>query len=213
MEYIQKDENGERFYSVDYDKNKLKEILEKLKKYEYVKIAKGEIAGDITKWPATEKIIKKRVVSSFYKVLSFRYENAKLYPESIVRHTENGCDYVTYNYSYTKLPDLYSYIETILNDDYPTFRDNSESFGIKRADVAYNYCNSDQLLLNALLNYANSPELTRHDSINDDKEYDYKGLNELYYETLKCFKFNLVAVKEYLKEAEVVDVFKLQLKK
>lgn len=210
MNFIQKSENGEEFYSVDYDREMLKEILKKLKKYEYVKIAQGEIAGDITKWPATEKIIKKRVVSSFYKVLSFRYENAKLYPESIVRHTENGCDYVTYNYSYTKLPDLYSYIETILNDDYPTFRDNSESFGIKRADVAYNYCNSDQLLLNALLNYANSPELRKHDSINEEKEYDYEGLKELYKETLGCFKFNLVAVKEYLKEPKSVNVLSLK---
>ena len=210
MNFIQKSENGEEFYSVDYDREMLKEILKKLEKYEYVKIAQGEIAGDITKWPATEKIIKKRVVSSFYKVLSFRYEYAKLYPESIVRHTENGCDYVTYNYSYTKLPDLYSYIETILNDDYPTFRDNSESFGIKRADVAYNYCNSDQLLLNALLNYANSPELRKHDSINEEKEYDYEGLKELYKETLGCFKFNLVAVKEYLKEPKSVNVLSLK---
>ncbi len=210
MEYIQKDENGERFYSVDYDENKLKEILEKLKKYEYVKIAQGEIAGDITKWPATEKNIKKRVISFFNKVLSFRYENAKLYPESIVRHTENGCDYVTYNYSYTKLPDLYSYIETILNDDYPTFRDNSESVGLERDNAIYNYSKSDQLVLNGLLNYANSPELRKHDSINEEKEYDYEGLKELYKETLGCFKFNLVAVKEYLKEPKSVNVLSLK---
>ncbi len=210
MNFIQKNENGEEFYSVDYDREMLKEILKKLKKYEYVKISQAQIAGDITNWPATEKIIKKRVASFFYKVISFRYENATLYPETIVHHTENGRDYVTYNFSYTKLPDLYSYIETILNNDYPTFRKNSESVGLKRDNAVYYYSKSDQLVLNGLLSYADSPELRKHDSINEGKEYDYEGLKELYKETLGCFKFNLVAVKEYLKEPKSVNVLSLR---
>ena len=71
----------------------------------------------------------------------------------------------------------------------------------------------DQLVLDAILNYANSPELTKHVSANGDEDYDYEGLNELYKKTLNCFKFNLIAIKEYLKEPQQVDVIKLQLKK
>ncbi len=67
MNFIQKSENGEEFYSVDYDREMLKEILKKLKKYEYVKISQAQIAGDITNWPATEKIIKKELLLSFIK--------------------------------------------------------------------------------------------------------------------------------------------------
>lgn len=210
MNFIQKNENYEKFYSVDYDREKLKEILEKLKKYEYVIISHHQISGDITKWPATEKIIKRRIVSLFYKSFSLRHKNATLYPETIVHHTENGCDYVTVDYSYTKLPDLYSLIETILNNDYPTFRKNSNAFELTSTNAIYNYNNSDQLVLNKLLNYINSSELTKHDSINEDKEYDYEGLKELYKETLKCFNFNLIAIKEYLKEPKSVNVLSLK---
>ncbi len=77
----------------------------------------------------------------------------------------------------------------------------------------YAAAHQDQLVLEGILNYVNSPELTNHSSINDEKEYDYKGLNELYKETLECFNFNLIAIKEFLKEPEQVDILKLQLKK
>ena len=47
------------FYSVTYNKDKLKEILEKLKNYSYISISQEQIGGNITKWPATKKKIQK----------------------------------------------------------------------------------------------------------------------------------------------------------
>lgn len=212
MKFIEKNVTNEKFYSVDYDKEKLKEILEKIKEYGYVAKGTGVVGGSIiTKWPATEKNIRKRTIDFFYRTK--KNSNANIYPETIVHHTEDDSDYVTYDYSYNKLPDLYAYIEMILNNDFPTFRKYAELFKKASNSTFYAYQNSDQLVLNGILNYVNSEELTDHDSINTDKEYDYKGLNELYKETLGCFKFNLIAIKEYLKEPEPVNTLSLILKR
>jgi hypothetical protein len=215
MKFIEKSETNERFYSVDYDKQKLKEILEKLKDYSYVTIGHCQVAGDITKWSATERSIKKRVISFFNSTK--RHESAMLIPETIVHHTENNCDYVTYDYSYIKLPDLYDYIDLIINDrsiiNYTGLFGKVTEEKTGTLNMFYAAAHQDQLVLEGILNYVNSPELTNHSSINDEKEYDYKGLNELYKETLECFNFNLIAIKEFLKEPEQVDILKLQLKK
>jgi len=193
MNFIEKNETNERFYSVNCDKEKLKDILKKLKDYSYITVSHCQIGGQtITKWPATEKNIKKRVIAFFNATK--KNTGATLHPETIIHHTEDDCDYVTYDYSYTKLPDLYYYIGFIVNDN--------EDF------IDY-----EQLGFENILNYVNSPELTNHDSINDEKEYDYKGLNELYKETLACFSFSLIAIKDYLKEPKQVDVLSLKLKK
>ena len=215
MKFIEKSETNERFYSVDYDKQKLKEILEKLKDYSYVTIGHCQVAGDITKWPATERSIKKRVISFFDSTK--RHESAMLIPETIVHHTENNCDYVTYDYSYIKLPDLYAYIDLITNDrsimNYTGLFGKVTEEKTGTLNMFYAAAHQDQLVLEGILDYVNSPELTNHSSINDEKEYDYKGLNELYKETLKCFNFNLIAIKEFLKEPEPVNVLSLKLKK
>jgi hypothetical protein len=220
MKFVEKNESNEKFYSVDYDKEKLREILEELKGYSYVKTGSEIVGGEIiTRWPATKKNIEKRVTHLFYTTLHRHSPNAILDQKTIVHHTENNKDYVTFDYSYNKLPDLYAYIEMILNNDYPTFRKYAKLFKeTSDAEIStiYEYTHSDQLILEGLFNYVNSPELTNHNS-NDEgetsKQYDYKGLNELYKETLKCLHFNLVAVKEYLKVPEPVDILELQLKK
>lgn len=212
MNYIEKNDSCEKFYSVDYDKEKLKEILEKLKNYGYTTICEGYTAGDVTRWPATERNIKKRVTSSFNSYIMKHGLSATLLPDTIVHHNKNDSNFVTYSYLINKLPDLYDYIDLIVNTrnilNYTKLFNNVSDFSI----VAH----WDQLILEGILGYASSPELTNHNSIYDgEKEegYDYKGLNELYKETLGCFKFNLVAVKEYLKNPEPVDAKLLQLKK
>ena len=192
MKFIEKRETSERFYSVDYNKEKLKEILEKLKDYSYVTIDHCQVAGDITRWPVTDGIIKKRVIAFFNATK--KNKGTTLHPGTIIHHTEDDCDYVTYDCSYTKLPDLYYYIGLIVNDN-------------------GDFIDYEQLGLENILNYVNSPELTKHDSITDEKEYDYKGLNELYKETLECFSFSLIAIKDYLKEPKQVDALSLKLKK
>ena len=195
MEFIEKNETNERFYSVNCDKKKLKDILKKLKNYSYTAMCHYKISGErlrLFKWPVTEKNIKKRVTAFFNATK--KNTDAILYPETIIHHTEDYCDYVTFDYSYTKLPDLYYYIGYIVNDN-------------------DNFIDYEQIGLDNILKYINSPELTNHDSINGEKEYDYEGLNKLYKETLACFSFNLIAIKEYLKEPEQEDVLKLLLKK
>ncbi len=191
MIYVEKTDNIEKYYSVDYDEEKLKDISEKLKEYSYVLLNHSQMTGwVVTKFPATEKYVKRRVISVFNE--SNKNIEATIYPETIVYHT--GDNYVTYDYSYEKYPDLFSFIGLIVdnNGDFIDFK---------------------QLGFEKILNYANSPELTKHDSISDEKEYDYEGLNKLYKETLACFSFNLIAIKEYLKEPEQEDVLKLLLKK
>lgn len=213
MNFTKKNKTNEEFYSVNYDKEKLNKIMEELKNYGYTAVEHCSIEGHtFTKWPATEKNIKKRLATHFNA--TNKDESATLLPESIVHHTEDDRNYITYDYLYTKLPDLYAYIDILLNNNHRKYRKIFK--GISEYifhDVLYFYENADQFVLEGIFDYANSKELTKHDSINDDKEYDYKGLNELYKETLECFQFNLIAVKEYLEKPEPVNVLRLQLKK
>ena len=209
MNYIEKSEFNEKYYSVEYDKEKLKKVLEKLKNYGYTAIVEGYMAGDVTRWPATDKSIKKRVTSSFNSYIKKHGLSATLLPDTIVHHNENGSNLVTYKYLTNKLPDLYDYIYPIVN---PTRLFNNMSLSDWHRIAHY-----EQFILEGILGYINSPELTNHNSIHygkeDKAEYDYKGLNELYKETLECFNFSLVAVKEYFKNPEPVNIKSLQLKK
>lgn len=209
MNYIEKSEFNEKYYSVDCDKEKLKKVLEKLKNYGYTAICEGYMAGNVTKWPATKKNIKKRVTSSFNSYTTKHGLIATLLPNTIVYHNENDSNFVTYKYLTNKLPDLYDYIYPIVN---PTRLFNNMSLSDWHSIAHY-----EQFILEGILGYINSPELTNHNSIHDGKEdkaeYDYKGLNELYKKTLECFNFSLVAVKEYFKNPEPVNIKSLQLKK
>ena len=215
MTYEEKKDKIVYIYDVTYDKEKLKEILEKLEKYSYILIGKGSMGGSITRWPATKKNIQKRVSSIFY----LRYRNSKniLLPETIVHHTENNSNYVTYEYSFEKLPDLYAYIDIIINNRNIMNYAVSFEYWTRDLNMNYMFTHRDQLVLEGLLNYINSQELVNHNlknslEINNEK-YDYKGLNELYKETLECFKFKLIAIKEYLDNQEIVSGLLLQKKK
>lgn len=215
MIYEEKKDKIVYIYDVTYDKEKLKEILEKLEKYSYILIGNGFMGGSITRWPATKKNIQKRVSSIFY----LRYWNSKniLLPETIVHHTENNSNYVTYEYSFEKLPDLYAYIDIIINNRNIMNYADSFEYGTRDLNMNYMFTHRDQLVLEGLLNYINSQELVNHNlknslEINNEK-YDYKGLNELYKETLECFKFKLIAIKEYLDNQEIVSGLLLQKKK
>ena len=215
MIFEEKKDNAVRFYDVTYNKEKLKEVLERLEKYGYISIAEENIAGGITRWPATKKNIQKRVASIFYS----RYWNSKntLLPETIKLHTENNFKYVSYKYSFEKLPDLYSYNDIIVNNR--NIMNYADSFGYGTGDLTYEYMftHRDQLVLEGLLNYINSPELVNHNSKNDteisNQKYDYKGLNELYKEALECFSFKLIAIKEFVDNQEVISGLSLQRKK
>jgi hypothetical protein len=214
MNFIVEDENSEKYYSVSYDEKKLKEILDKLSGYWYIATTNGRIAGDITNFPATDRMIKKRVTAFFYGAIKRKYKEAFILPETILRHKSSYEDYVTFDYSYVKLPDLYAYIDLILNNkttyDYPGLF--SKKDGDETVDInPYYACrNQSQLVMDGIMNYANSKELTDNNS--GDKDYDYEGLKKLYLETLKCFKFRLFAVKEYLENQKEIDALSLRKK-
>ena len=214
MKFIEKCETSEKFYSVDYSKQKLEEILEKLKDYSYTTIGHCQLVGDITKWPATDKNIKKRTASFFNTTK--KSTSAKLLPETISHYTENNSIYVTYDYLYNKLPDLYAYIDLIVNDtdifNYTGLFEKAVEEKTGSYNMFYAAAHQDQFVLEGILNYIDSPELTNHNSINEE-EYDYKGLNKLYKEMLECFTFNLIATKEYLKEPIPVNGLSFKLRK
>lgn len=215
MIYEEKKDNAVYFYNVTYDKEKLKKILVKLEKYGYTSRNKGQIAGNITRWPATKKNIQKRVTSFFYA--THRDSNDKLHPETIVHHTENDCDYITYEYSFKKLPDIYHYIDIIVNNKDVMNYIDLFGYATGKLNIFYALAHKEQLILEEILNYINSEELTNHDSENIAKirkqEYDYKGLNELYKETLECFNFKLIAIKEYVDDQKIISGLSLQRKK
>ncbi len=191
------------------------EKKDKLVYFYDVTSGRGQMGGSVTKWPATKKNIQKRVSSIFYS--RNYYSNATILPETIVHHIENDNDFVTYEYSFEKLPDLYCYIDVIVNKINIMNYASSFGYGTRNLNMDYMLFHSERLVLEGILNYINSSELVNHYLKNDveinDKEYDYKGLNELYKETLGCLNFTLIAIKEYLENPEVVSVLLLQRKK
>lgn len=213
MIYEEKNDNAVYFYNVTYDKEKLKEILVKLENYSYISRNKEQIAGNITRWPATKKNIQKRVISFFYAIHRFPYD--KLHPETIVHHTENDRDYVEYEYSSKKLTNLYHYIDIIINCK--DIMNYTNLFGQKKLIMYYDLTHKEQLCIEGILNYINSEELTNHNPKNitekSEQEYDYKGLNKLYKETLECFNFKLIAIKEYVDDQKIISGLSLQRKK
>ena len=214
MVYEEKKDKVIYFYNVTYDEEKLKRILEKLEKYSYVSISRGQMGGSVTRWPVTKKNIQKRVSSLFH----IKYNsNATILPETIEHHIENDNDFITFEYSFEKMPDLYCYIDVILNKANIMKYASSFGYGMLNLNMNNMLIHSEQFALEGILNYINSQELVNHHLKNDveinDKEYDYKGLNELYNETLECLNFTLIATKEYLENPKAVSVLSLQRKK
>ena len=213
MIYEEKKDNAVYFYNVTYDNEKLKEILVKLENYSYILRNKGQIAGKITRWPATKKKIQKRVISFF----NATQPNNKIHPETIVHHTEDDCDYVTYEYSFKKLPDLYHYIDIIVNNKDVMNYVDLFGYATGKLNMFYALAHKEQLILEGILNYINSEELTNHYSKSvketSEQEYDYKGLNKLYKETLESFNFKLTAIKEFVDNQKIISGLSLQRKK
>ena len=204
MDYTIINDDSELFYYVTFDEEKLKVILEKLKNYSYNYFGEGLVGGlPFTKWPATSNLLKNRIE----KHALIGKEKVMVYPESI--NYNKYSDTLSFKYSYKKLPDLYDYIDIILNN-----RDIREYMHLfsnvnGKYDVLYVVMHRNQLLRDSFFNYANSRELSNHMSVNNSKEYDYKGLNELYKETLESIYFKLIAVKEYLNDSEFINVLNI----
>lgn len=217
MEYIlKKDDNIIYFYNVEVDKEELAKILEQLKCFSYDCFGQGQTAGEVTRFPATKDNIYKRIIALH------RRDYNTIYKNSIVRHTENNCDYVTYEYSYNKLPDLYDYIDLLIND-----RDillETRLFGNVngRLDMFYVAAHKYQCIIDGLLNYIDSYELKDINSYNKEndnfenyyyQEFNHIELMRLYKEALSHIKFELVAKKETVKEKEITDGYTYALRR
>lgn len=206
MIYKAKDDNKEYFFTVKYDEEQLRKILEELKSYKHVIKGHAQISGHVTKFPATYSLVKKRTIAFFKKFKD--HPNAEIDSESIVHHTEKGHHYVTYDYSYETLPELYDYLDLLVNGGNPArckhlFRDARGNFDW------YTYLhNSSQVIMDGILNYTYSPELDNYSSTNDG--FDYVGLNKLYKRTLESFNFSLNAVKENVHGSSPIDGVVLQ---
>ena len=95
MKYSCVRDECEYYYEVTYDRARLANIFKKLKEFKYTKYYNGQLAGDITRFPATINNLYNRIVAR---------TNKKVYKNSIVHHTENNMDYVTYVYSKEEIP-------------------------------------------------------------------------------------------------------------
>lgn len=208
MKYSCVRDECEYYYEVTYDRARLANIFKKLKEFKYTKYYNGQLAGDITRFPATINNLYNRIVAR---------TDRKVYKNSIVHHTENNMDYVTYVYSKEKHVDLYGYIDSVINPiNAHLYSELFSSLSLLRFDGI------DQEILDGLLNYSKSSELEDINIPNIDvcsfcskQDIDYEELKELYKETLSCFEFKLVAKKEKVSDSEKVDgySYSLRLKK
>lgn len=208
MTYELKENDTSYYYDVTYNEEKLREILEELNNYNYEKNCQGEVSGEIVKFLDTKKSIQRKVENIFNS--EKKYAGDTLYPETIVHHKGKGGNYITFDYSYNKIPDLYHYIDMIVNKT-PVMK-NKRLFRKVTDDMFYAFTHFDQLVLDELFNYAFSVELGKNYE-NKTDDYDYVGLNKLYKETLECLNFNLIAIKEYVETEEIIDGFSLQRRK
>ena len=213
MLYKVKNGELEEWYEVEYDKDKLKVIIEKLKEYDYEATSCCGWAGSITRWPVTQKILLKRAKK---KLPTLGHLNSKIIEETLVHHKEDGNDYVTFDYTYTKLPDLYDYLDILINEK--PIIEYTRLFGkyTNPLNMFYVARHADQFLINELLGYIDSKELTDHSrnsTLNRQDDYNYRGLNELYKETLACFSFKLQDVKDDCEENKPVSGVVFQKKR
>ncbi len=210
MNYEIKTDKIIKYYEVEYDLEKLKEIKEKLENYKYTLYDKDIITG-LFIYRCNSKNYVKRCKDHFERVYGI-FEELNFYS---IKYTDTDNPNIEVEYSYIKLPNLYYYIDIIINNksvrSYPILFESSKIQKLTFKSDEF------KLVVDEILNYENSYELInnnpRNKNIDNCKKYDYKGLNELYRETLKCFTFKLIARKQYFDNLEKEDGLSLKLKK
>lgn len=199
-------------YFVEFDKERLLKILERLKNYRYISSDTIKLARDKKLLGLIGKdTIEERVISYFNNQKI--HSNDKIYPETINYNKNDTGGPAVIEYSFEKVPDLYHYVDIIINNkDIINYVD---LFGIylqarARIDMSYAIENRDQVLLNGILDYIDSEEL---DNENSNRKYDHKELYKLYKETLECFSFRLITIKKhYLNTMEATNGLSFQRK-
>ena len=218
MNYELIKDNMVYFYEVSYDKEVLKEIMKELENYYYVKKDTNILKGDITRYASDVKKLERKVTEYFISCL---YPGGILYTDTIKHVIDSDKDYVSYEYSFHKYPELYHFLDIIVNyqsiNQY--FMKNGYHELMKSIPVSSSISNievdSNQLVIGGLLNYIDSKELVDNEGICEDgvNEYDYNGLRNLYKECLECFTFKLISIKEYIQDDIQINGLSLQKKR
>ena len=194
------------YYEVTYDKDKLKEILNELEEHRYYKIGnyRNSGGGYIFRFPETDKTIRKRIYKQSYKFYTRKFVNFQLIEDSINYDKRKG--YLKFDFTYISLTDLYKLIDIVLNDfNLSTMEKYPELFSNDKPCI-FDY--NKQVVIDRILNYIDSPELTdtpEPDKRVENQYYDYKKVSELYQKTLECFKFKLTSRKEHIDSLEQID--------
>ena len=215
MEYVLSDGTTTYYYDVSFDEDKLKEIMERLKEYSYtafdVKISIEDVSI-FPGFPVSDRTIRKRTIEYYNNnTLESCLPEAKIYPDSIIRHKDVGSmDFISFLISYRKLPDLYDFLDLLVNNK--KIKIQGRLFSDYIFNTLYLETHRDQVLIEKLLGYVESSELVDHYKNGLGKkyrpsveDYDYAGLRELYSEALKALKFTLKAKKEEVLNEEPVD--------
>ena len=205
MVYKVKDKNKIDYYDVTIDKDKLKEIFDELGKYQYNKICCVKRIGYYAfRFPATIRMMKKRIIQDFNTFFSRRYVNPQIIEDSILCDRING--YIKYDFKFISHTDLYKLIDVILNDFSLSSMEKYPELFVTNEPYAFNY--KSKVVIDKIVNYLNSSELTdcpEHDDRVINPEYDYKKVQELYKRTLECFHFKLSAIKEFVDSQKTID--------
>ena len=191
------------YYNVEINFEELEKIKQKLLKYAYKTVEQGTFfIGNgqlkrINRFTTRERL-RKKVTKCFYE--DEDYKNCFLHPETIEKKQRDIIDYITFEYSYNKLPDLFFYLDILINGKNETNSKIYRKYVLKIKDSEEKLA----FLIEKIMEYESSQELHQGNPKNviNEKEYDYEGLNELYQKVLENIKLTLIGKKELIEQVE-----------
>ena len=192
-------------YEVTYNVAHLKDLLVELASYGYLAYDAETYETKGQPFRITEKAVQRKAMRAFKKhdKNNFNYDYKMLLETSLYKTDGKNARY-TYAYSYTKLPDLYHYV-ALLVDEMPTNWDAKVSGYIKLLEkdgFTPSIPNLDSQLIWKILEYGNSEEFQK---LASERDYDYKGLCELYAKVLKNIELQLVRVTKINTDIKIED--------
>lgn len=210
MQYLVNKNDKMYYYDVNYDPNKLVDILSELEDLTYEKKDKMKSSGRNASMFDSDKKMKdyarRSSINLFKRYGTYVGDFTVLENSEVFTLEKDGFNkYYDYEISilYSRYTNLYRYIEFILYDfDYI---DNKHWFkGVKN-----NGLSKHNLLMDAILYYEDTEEFK---TLEKNKDFDLKKLLELHSKLLKCLNFKLVAIKENINEEIIEDGFSIKRK-
>ncbi len=192
-------------YEVTYNVAHLKDLLVELACYGYLAYGAETYETKGKSFRITEKAVQRKAMRAFKKYDKNNYDyDYNMIQETSLYKTDGKNARYTYAYSYTKLPDLYHYV-ALLVDEMPTNWDEKISGYIKLLEkdgITTSIPNLGSQLIWKIFEYGNSEEFQK---LASERDYDYKGLCELYTKVLKNIKLQLVRVTKIDTDSKIED--------